>query len=311
MKKFCSLFSFFLIVCASVAQNVIIFQPGAGKNDGSDEGTLNGGKDSFVYDEQYLANYGTSAVFASNPLSTCNYTNLLGFIKFDISTLPSTVDSVFVGFMMGSYLNYCYSNCDNTFDLRYITSPWDEMQINWNNKPAAGEPFSDTVRISFPYQGGLLKLDITKAYKAWKSETVVNEGFTIYPLDGWCNNACVSFCPWSSDCTTDTTFRPYLEIYYGSSNGIKEESGIFSALSLYPNPAKDILNVYFNSEMPTRYTVSVFDYNGRLISKFNNTTSGKYTQTCIDVSDYASGLYVLQLKSNNGEAKSKFMVMHQ
>lgn len=311
MKKFSFLVSLFLIVYASTAQNVLIFQPDAGKNDGTDEGGLHGGKDSFVYDEQYLTNYGTSVVFASNPISTCNLTNLLGYIKFDVSNLPADVDSVFVIFMMYQYVNYCYSNCDNNFDLRYVTTPWDEVQLNWNNKPASGEPFSDTVRITFPYLGGPLKLDITQAYKAWKSGTVVNEGFTIYPLDGWCNNACVSFCPYSSDHTDDTTYRPYLEIYYGSSNGMKEESGIFSALSLYPNPACDVLNVYFNSEKPTGYTVSVFDCNGRLISEFYNTTSGKYTQTRIDVNDYASGLYLLQLKSNAGEAKSKFMVLHQ
>lgn len=225
MKNILLAFAIFTLAQVAFSQTIIRFSPGPGKNDGSDEGGLNAGKDAFVYDEQYTTNYGTSTIVITNPISTCNQTNVQAFLKFDLSTLPENVDSVFLGFYMHAYNNYCYSNCDNNFDLRYITSPWNELTLNWNNKPPAGVPFSDTIRITFPYNGGWLRFNITDAYKSWKSGTITNEGFTIFPIDGFCNNACVSFATFSSDYTDDTTSRPYLEIFTGELSALSETNG--------------------------------------------------------------------------------------
>lgn len=311
MKTILLAFTMLTLVHVAFSQSIIRFSPGPGKNDGSDEGGLTSGKDAFVYDEQYATNYGTSTVFVTSPISTCNQTNLRAFVKFDLSSLPESVDSVFLGFYMHAYTNYCYSNCDNTFDLRFITSWWDELTLNWNNMPAAGIPFSDTVRITFPYFGGWLRFNITDAYKAWKSGSVVNEGFTIFPIDGWCNNASVSFATYSSDFVDDTTSRPYLEIFTGELSAINETKGFISNVSAFPNPAHDDLTIEFATKKPEKCTLEIIDYSGKIVENRSFTSVATGTNLIrIPVTNYKTGVYVYRICSQYGYATGRFIVNH-
>src|SRR5690606_30053724 len=74
-----------------------------------------------------------------------------------------------------------------------------------------------------------------------------------------------------------------------------ETSGIF----FFPNPVSDKLymNFPFGSE---RFTVSVFDTNGRLLQKQNGMTSELVS---VDVSRLADGLYLLEAVTDRGESK--------
>lgn len=309
MKSF--VITFLLVITAWLAfpQNVIRFCPGPGLNDGTDEGSLYAGKDAFVYDEQYQVNYGTSTMFATNPLSYCNLTNLRAFLKFDVTSLPADVDSVFLCFMMYPYNNYCYSNCDNTFDLRYIITPWNEVTLNWSNMPAVGAPFSDTVRISFPYNGGKLRLNISNAYQEWKNGSVENDGFTIYPLDGDCNNACVSFAGYSSDFTDDTTYRPSLEIYTNQGVGVADVTKNNPVVIASPNPSQEKLTIQIVTIKPAEFELSIYDFSGKLVESCPvMATTGILNMVNINVSDYKPGVYIYQLYSAEGHATGRFVV---
>ncbi|HZW77229.1 MAG TPA: T9SS type A sorting domain-containing protein, partial [Flavobacteriaceae bacterium] len=65
------------------------------------------------------------------------------------------------------------------------------------------------------------------------------------------------------------------------------------------NPVSDKLymNFPFGSE---RFTVSVFDTNGRLLQKQNGMTSELVS---VDVSRLADGLYLLEAVTDRGESK--------
>lgn len=292
-------------------QNVIRFCPGPGLNNGTDEGGLNTGKDAYVYDEQYSTNYGTSTIVATNPISTCNQTNLQAFMKFDLTTLPESVDSVFLGFNMFAYSNYCYSNCDNSFDIRYITTPWDEMTINWSNMPTAGLPFSDTVRITFPFYGGWLRLNITDAYNNWKSGAVANEGFTIYPIDGNCNNACVSFAAYSSDFVDDTTKRPYLEIFSNESQGAYDTDSSIDHFSIFPNPVTNYFTIRFKVVKSENYLIEIMNLSGQIIESRNiEAGSTEINKVSFPVSHFPSGIYIYRLKSANKLLTGRIIVNH-
>ena len=267
MKKIILTIAVTLIAGIVLSQSVITFCPGPGLNDGTDEGGLNGGKDSFVFDDQNTTNFGTANYAATN-----------------------------------------YSNCDNTFDLRYVTSEWNEMTINWDNKPAAGDPFSDTVRITFPYYGGPLRLNITSAYLSWKSGAIANHGFTIFPLDGNCNNACVSFASSSSD-EADTLKRPYLVIYTHQASGLKDVNGNFSEIATYPNPAKDKLNIIFSVSKQKELTLAIYDFSGKVIeTRKVNRSSTKTNFLQINTSDYSPGLYLYRISNSEGNATGRFVV---
>lgn len=196
------------------AQTPIIFIPGPGNNDGTDQGSLSGGKDTYVLEVNPTTNYGDAPVVYSFPITTCNSWNQIGLIQFDLSTLPIAVDSVFLHFWSWDLNTYCYSNCDNNWNLWYVGEPWNEMTVTWNDQPVIDSAFAGSFNVVFPRVGAEESYDITSAYRNWQSGTVPNYGLAFKPIDGLCSNAAVSFGGYSSDDTTfGGTHRPYLEIY--------------------------------------------------------------------------------------------------
>ncbi|MFC4475915.1 T9SS type A sorting domain-containing protein [Flavobacterium chungangensis] len=69
--------------------------------------------------------------------------------------------------------------------------------------------------------------------------------------------------------------------------------------SVWPNPVKNTLNI--NSLNESNYSVKIYDLLGRLIYTKEN------VNTSIDVSSFTSGLYLIKIKAENGEASQKFI----
>jgi|GEM_PF-1634236 len=212
MKKRTVVLIAFLVLgmCQVLAQSPIIFRPGPGLNDGTDQGGIAGGKDAFVYQGATTTNYGDDPQLVALPISDCNATHFVGYIQFDLTSLPAVVDSVFVVFKHYPETSYCYSGCNADFYFARVLAPWNEMTINYDNQPAHDTAFYGPVNISFPNDFGERAYNITSAYNLWKSGTVQNYGMAIYSTTITCNNAAISFDVHSSD---DTANRPYLKIY--------------------------------------------------------------------------------------------------
>jgi hypothetical protein len=76
----------------------------------------------------------------------------------------------------------------------------------------------------------------------------------------------------------------------------------------YPNPTRDILNVEFATDNDEVTIVKMIDAAGRLIhTETINAVSGA-NRTSIQVSDFAKGVYLLQLESNNKFEKLRVIV---
>ena len=71
---------------------------------------------------------------------------------------------------------------------------------------------------------------------------------------------------------------------------------------LYPNPAKNILNVDLIDATETR--ANLYDFSGRLVSK----TTLLNTNNTLDVSQLASGVYILELSNEKGKATAKISI---
>ncbi len=194
------LVSFFIITNFLYSQNLIIFRPGPGANNGHDEGTLSAGKDAWVYEGEPTTNYGTTPYVQALPISNCNNRHCAAFIRFDLDSLPSDVDSVFLTFNHYPHTTYCYSGCNADFYFAALTQPWDEMTINYTNIPAKNTAFYGPINIVFPNDVGERQYDITNMYSLWKSGTVPNYGMTIYSSTVTCNNAAVYFNVFSYGC---------------------------------------------------------------------------------------------------------------
>ncbi|MET3025476.1 T9SS type A sorting domain-containing protein [Flavobacterium sp. UW10123] len=85
------------------------------------------------------------------------------------------------------------------------------------------------------------------------------------------------------------------EVVLSNEDFIKEKK----SFSVWPNPVKNTLNI--NSLNESNYSVKIYDLLGRLIYTKEN------VNTSIDVSSFTSGLYLIKIKAENGEASQKFI----
>lgn len=218
MKKTILILTILVFVFKLNAQtdSILFFQPGSGLNDGSDQGGISGGKD--VYTNEYFPsqNFAEDSLLIALPISNCNNTQMRTFIQFDLTYLPTIVDSVVVGFTHRQH-DICYSNCEADFYFAAINQPWDETIVNYNNMPTYGAPFYGPINISVPNNYGVKEYDITAMYNQWKNGTIANHGFAIYSTTVGCNNGCAMFLAHSSDDTIQAK-RPYLKIYFKPGN---------------------------------------------------------------------------------------------
>lgn len=203
------------------ATTEIIFKPGPGKNDGSDNGSANGGKDS---DTSRLneggtnytnKNFGVETWMLGSPRSTCNTSDYKAYIQFDLSSLPSDVQQVFLGVTHFPHTDRCLSNCIADFYFYPVTQSWTEMTLTNNNAPAEGAAVYGPIHITFPNDFKTREYDITAIYKNWKNGSVPNYGLAIYSPTVGCNNVSVGFSVHTSD-DTDPNVRPYLRILANS-----------------------------------------------------------------------------------------------
>lgn len=73
-------------------------------------------------------------------------------------------------------------------------------------------------------------------------------------------------------------------------------------VSVYPNPANNILNIRLNNSNTTLKSVQLYDVTGKRV--FNSNTA-----STIDVSNFSRGLYILKVEANNGSALNKKVII--
>ncbi len=79
-------------------------------------------------------------------------------------------------------------------------------------------------------------------------------------------------------------------------------------LNLFPNPSSDILNISVQLEKKEDITISIINSNGRLLeSRLINDRYGNYNSS-IDLKNYKSGTYYLQLLLGNQQTIKSFQV---
>jgi hypothetical protein len=89
--------------------------------------------------------------------------------------------------------------------------------------------------------------------------------------------------------------------------GLNEQSNV-SALNIFPNPAQDVLNVNYNVINASDVKVEVLDITGKtiaLVSDDSNVLGAQ--QATINTSSFAAGVYHINITTNEGMIKSKFV----
>ena len=85
--------------------------------------------------------------------------------------------------------------------------------------------------------------------------------------------------------------------------GTSEPATAFPGLSIFPNPAEDVLNIKLPNQSPVNLQLT--DVNGRVVYERKAVTDDELS---IDVSGYKSGVYVLVLESGGKVEKRKVMI---
>lgn len=294
-----------LLMTAQTLNAQIIYRPGPGANDSTDQGGLTGGKDAWVFEETPTTNYGDQTYIEAMAISNCNNTRCIGYIQFDVSTLPAAVDSAFVVYKHIPYTSYCYSGCVADFYFARITQPWYEMTINYSNKPTFDTAFYGPINITFPNDFGVRQYDITGTYLLWKSGAVPNYGMAIYSPTVNCNNAAVFFGVYSSD-DTAITDRPYLKIYPHPME-VGNMAASHLNFNLYPNPATNQADMEFTLDGTQNVRCLVMDFTGRVVYRKETELQGGFNRISVPLGDLTQGLYIYSLTTKQGRVAGKLV----
>jgi ABC-type amino acid transport substrate-binding protein len=78
-------------------------------------------------------------------------------------------------------------------------------------------------------------------------------------------------------------------------------------VDLFPNPAKDILNVRFASDVDGAVTITVIDLAGRVMGSQQHTANLGVTIVPVDVQDLPSGTYAVKVSNGVQEFTERFV----
>ncbi len=140
----------------------------------------------------------------------------------------------------------------------------------------------------------------------WK-KTVATSNATSFPETYFVNGQSYDFRI-SAICTDETAgaYSIVNVVTANSSLALPQErlagNQLTSTSSIFPNPAKDVLNVAFDGEgTPDRFVIS--DMTGRSVKEGNIAAARGTSQSTLDIADLQTGYYVIRFM-NNGELVS-------
>jgi hypothetical protein len=82
-----------------------------------------------------------------------------------------------------------------------------------------------------------------------------------------------------------------------------------TAVSVYPNPATEQINLQFNHMVNGQATVKIFDTMGALVNAENINEINNKLFT-LDVTNMSNGFYFIEIENNGSVTKKKFVVSH-
>lgn len=89
--------------------------------------------------------------------------------------------------------------------------------------------------------------------------------------------------------------------------GLNEIKSNDFALSAYPNPSSDRVNVTFTSAIRSRYTVKMVDVTGRVLNTVSGNAIAGENHIDMNVATLSNGLYMIVVESADGQSQLRFM----
>ncbi len=90
--------------------------------------------------------------------------------------------------------------------------------------------------------------------------------------------------------------------------GVEDQNASFDQLMVYPNPVDNLLNISFNIDQTQSFDIKLISATGQVV--YNEKTqdfTGQYLNR-IDISNFAKGVYFLNMQSETGTVNKKVVV---
>jgi hypothetical protein len=100
--------------------------------------------------------------------------------------------------------------------------------------------------------------------------------------------------------------------YTGVPNSTKQlELAKQPSFKIYPNPTRNVINVSYKLEKTSEVSILLYDLQGRELGNWNKgeQSEGEYVET-IELGDYLSGVYFLQMLVEGYESSQKLIIQN-
>lgn len=95
-------------------------------------------------------------------------------------------------------------------------------------------------------------------------------------------------------------------VFINMSSGINENIAFANSIGIYPQPAKDVINISLNNFYEPIIEIKITDVTGKTIREESLTVRNGKTQ--IETSEFSNGVYILQLISKNQIAQKRLII---
>lgn len=221
----------------------------------------------------------------------------------------TTVSQIWDGTAYENYFRYIFmyngTLLEKQYEHRYndTTQAWRKEYVRAYTYDAAGKKLTDssfvwtTTTGDYVYAGHALRY----TYNVWGlNDTIVGDGerhIMEYGINNWLTREYNNRISYPYD-------RRYFYVPVATESVASTPSPV-ATVTLYPNPARDVLQLSIVLKDSKPCTAAIYDYNGRLLRQWQEKTS---TTRSISVSDLQAGTYILTI-SNGAEKQSQQFVV--
>ncbi|MFI5203205.1 MAG: T9SS type A sorting domain-containing protein [Flavobacteriales bacterium] len=188
-------------------------------------------------------------------------------------------------------------SCGNTYldympteplHLNTSTNQLNQVALSWNNYICYPNPVINYIIYRGSSPGLEVPIDTVPAFVVAYMDLSPPAGTNYYKIAATVSMSCVPMRASGKHAFSNNTFVSILAM------GDQQLSG--SMISVYPNPASDVLNIIINGH--TLNEIEIWDASGRLTHAVKNLESSSFT---MDVSQTSRGYYILHVKTTDGK----------
>jgi len=310
MKKLTALFAVLLACLSALAQKTLSLQP---------NGTA--GKDAAIFSciPCGYSNKNFGSITENSAVAwTKNGTDykVRSLIEFDLSSIPagSTITTATLslygsaGSEDGNHFGFFGSN---KAWIQRITSPWEENSVTWEHQPSS----TTTNNISLPGSTSGTQNYANINVKVLVQDMINDPAHSFGFMLKLQNESVYKKLVFASSDHANAGLRPKLVVVYTppsqpSSANADETQGMTSTqiLHVFPNPAKESVNITINSGGDDQAFISIYDLRGReMTDQAYQLHEGKNNFT-FETSAWPKGIYMVIVKTGGEMITEKLML---